>query len=284
MKPLRVLVIVKNGPLSFDREIRLRGFFSYPVPEFTWDFAAQGPANAGTLNGKYDLVAYEDGSEKQAIVSGFPTICFVIDSTLSEAHYQVRAQRAKQAGVVLVDHDDLSEFTGKVYRFPYCVNDHLFRGYGEDKTIDVSFHCGSDLERAKLRRKLGAFCAINGYSYKSGILPNVEYARSMARSKVIANWPRTLTNRPHRIFDALACGAALVTGRVPNIAEDGLMPGRDYIAVDTQDELLAEVKRLLDTGVWKEIAEAGHRVVMERHTWTVRARQLRQIIAQELKL
>ena len=94
MNPLRVLVVVKNTPLSFDREIRLRGFFSYPVQEFVWNFAVNGPMDARALKGTYDLVAYEDGSEKEGPISGFPTICFVIDSTLSEAHRQVRSRRA----------------------------------------------------------------------------------------------------------------------------------------------------------------------------------------------
>ena len=284
MKPLRVLVVVKNTPLSFDREIRLRGFFSYPVPEFVWEFTPAGPTDALALKGKYDLVAYEDGSEKQAVVCGFPTVCFVIDSTLSEAHYQVRARRAEHVDVVLVDHDDLRKFPERSRRFPYCVNDHLFYDHGDAKTIDVSFHCGSSPERSELRRKLAAFCQANGHVYKSGILPNVEYAHSMARSKVIANWLRTPANRPHRIFDALACGAALITGCIPIIAEDGLVPDRDYIAVHSHEDLLCEAQRLLTTNAWKDLAQTGHRVVMERHTWAVRARQLRQILAQELGL
>src|SRR4030067_125856 len=78
VNPLRVLVVVKNTPLSFDREIRLRGFFSYPVQEFVWNFAVNGPMDARALKGTYDLVAYEDGSEKEGPISGFPTICFVI--------------------------------------------------------------------------------------------------------------------------------------------------------------------------------------------------------------
>jgi glycosyltransferase involved in cell wall biosynthesis len=256
------------------------------VPEFEWEFVAQGPVDPGALAGKYDLVAYEDGSEKQAVIVGFPSICFIIDSTLSEAHYQIRAERARHVGVVLVDHDDLERFgnSGAVYRLTYCVNDHLFRDYGEEKTVDISFHCGSDAMRSELRRKLATFCAVNGYVYKSGILPHIEYAHAMARSKVVANWLRTPENRPHRVFDAMACGSALITQRIPYVLGDCVKAGRDYVAVDSHIELQSEAKRLLDSGAWADIAKAGHCIVMEQHTWSVRARQLRQIIGEGLGL
>ena len=42
MKPLKTLVVVKNTPASFEREGKNVGYFSYPVPEFEWDYLAPG--------------------------------------------------------------------------------------------------------------------------------------------------------------------------------------------------------------------------------------------------
>ena len=44
LNPLRVAVIVKNTPASFERDRRNMGMWSYPVDEFTWDFFALGKA------------------------------------------------------------------------------------------------------------------------------------------------------------------------------------------------------------------------------------------------
>ena len=296
MKPLRVALVVKNSPSTRERENRNMGWWSYAVPEFSWEHFWLGarPVNVERELAGFDLIFHEDGGnwchyERQNI----PVVFLSFDGTLSERHYQERLGVARQSNLVLVDHDRLERFRGNgvpVRRFPYCVNERVYRPM--EKTLDVSFHCGTGerkgfpggAERNHLRRYLGEICEQAGYSYRSGVLGLPEYAESMGRSKVIVNWPRTPTNRPHRIFDAMACGAALLSRPLPPVPEDRRVAGVHYAVFDDLAELPEKLAWLLEGERWQEIARAGHELVMANHTWSIRAQELRAMLYKELGL
>jgi glycosyltransferase involved in cell wall biosynthesis len=218
-----------------------------------------------------------------------------IDSTLSDTHYQERLKQGSMADMILVDHDKLERFkVGKkpVRRLNYCVNDHLFKPL--EKTIDVNFHCGSGArkgypggnERNELRAQLDGICKELGLSYVSGVLGLPEYAEAMGRSKVVVNLPRTPINRPHRVFDAMAAGACLLTAPIPYIIEDKLF-GNEFKYFDQKvyDDLEPVLWGLFKgSGLWTIYSEKGYNTVMDYHTWSIRAQQLRQILSEELGL
>jgi spore maturation protein CgeB len=258
------------------------GYFSYAVPEFKWTHF--DGLNADALN-KFDIVIQEDAGPKRYAGLHKPLVYVVIDSTLSEGHLESRLQRAKNADLILVDHDSLDRFThlGKpVRRWNYCVNDRLMRDYESKRDIDVSFYCGSNEERGRLRNMLRAYYKERGLNFATGTLNIVDYARAMAQSKIVVNWPRVPGNRPHRVFDALSCGACLVTGPIPAISGDERVPGRDYVEVKHLDDIPTVCDYLLDSGEWQERARWGKRLVAKYHAWSMRARQLRVILQEEL--
>lgn len=289
MKPLHVALVVKSSPSTRERENRNMGYWSYPVPEFTWDhFSFEGGADASKLK-DYDLIFQEDGGPFEYINRSTPLVYLSIDSTLSDDHYQVRLRRAKCADLVLVDHDQIERFP-RSRRLAYCVNDHVFQPL--EKSIDVSFHCGAGAskgtpggqERVDLRILLDKICQEGGWSYRSGALPLSEYAESMGRSRIIVNWPRTPINRPHRVFDAMASGACLLTGLLPNVDGDYRIPTEHYTEFSHTNILPDLIRHLLKYDLWKGVARDGYEMVMKHHTWATRAKELRELLAKELGL
>jgi spore maturation protein CgeB len=125
---------------------------------------------------------------------------------------------------------------------------------------------------------LSTYCKKRGYVYKSGVLNITEYARAMNRSKIVVNWPRAQGNRPHRVFDAMACNACLVSGKLPTVPGDELVRGRDYVEVNEIREIPDAIDALMADGSWQQIAKNGHKLVGKYHTWAIRAGQLEQIL------
>jgi hypothetical protein len=287
---MRVALVVKPSDSTQEREERNMGYWSYPVPEFEWKhFVFGGKVAYATEMNKYDVIIQEDAGPRFYKHLKKPVVYVAIDSSLSDDHLQSRLERARHADLILVDHDRLERFDSlklPVRRWNYCVNDHLMREYGEERIIDVSFHCanGGCEERKRLRTLLDEFCRDNGLEFTSGVMHITDYARSMARSKIVVNWPRVPSNRPHRVFDAMACGACLVTGPLPDVDGDELAKGHNYIEVEKLEDIPAVVGALLDSGEWRTVGQSGREMVNKYHTWTVRAGQLRQMLARELDL
>lgn len=288
---MRVALVVKNSISTQGREGRNMGYWSYPVPEFEWTHFVFGgrQAYADRMN-SYDLIFQEDAGPRDFKDCKAPLVYLAIDSTLSDDHLEARLERAQQADLILVDMDDLARFEHlgiPVRRLNYCVNDRLMKDYGEERAIDVSFHCAGNghPDRKRVRELLSEFCQKSGLTFESGILPLPEYAKAMARSKIVVNWPRTATNRPHRVFDAMACGACLISGPFPQrIPGDEMVVGRDYLEVEQIADLPMVIDHLLKSGEWRDFGRWGKRLIGKYHTWSIRARQLRQILKEELDL
>ncbi len=290
---MRIALVVKNKPAAFKRDNRGVGYFSYLVPEFEWDHFTLGDyfrfnTEAWKRIG-YDVVIQEDGGNWGEYLGPLPTAMLIIDSTLTEDHhYRPRQVHARQFGLVLVDHDKLERFScmGKVMRFSYCVNDKIFKP-GE-KCIDVSFHCASskvgDGTRSKIRQALSDWAATTDYVYTSGAMGLEEYADAMGKSRIVVNWPRVPINRPHRVFDAMASGACLVTGILPEVSEEDKQAGVHYIEVEKWEDVPATCQQLLETGDWEKYAKAGYELMKAKYTWAIRAKELREIIRQEFGL
>lgn len=288
---LHIALVVKNTPASFERDNRNMGLFSYEIPEFTWQHIA--PGKGTTLDTQelkaqgFDLIFHEDGGAWcDYIGDAIPIAYYAIDSTLSnEFHFKPRFEQARKADLVFVDHDRLERFEpcGKpVKRFSYCVNDRLFKP-AEYKTLDVCFHCGGSAERGTMRVRLSELCKTHGMSYVSGAVSLQDYARDMNRAKVVVNIPRTPTNRPHRLFDGMASGVAVVTLPVPDVSDEPRRAGLHYMEVT--DNLLEErVVTLVKNGTWELLGIAGQELVQEKHSWAVRAKQLRELIQCELSV
>ena len=287
LKPLHVAVIVKPTANWNARDGRNMGWWSYPTEHFTWEFIPLGKGKCiDTREYKthgFDLIWHEDGGSWADYVGGaIPTAYYAIDSTLSyESHYLARKEQAAKADIVFVDHDDLDRFRNgnqRVLRASYCVNEKLF--HPDAKTIDVSFNCGGSPERGRMRTLLHDMTRMHGLSYVSGAIGLDAYAHNLNRAKVVVNVPRNPSNRPHRVFDALASGAALITTPLPDVSGECRKPGLHYLEADAN--AIPELARILvENMTWQLPATMGYEWV-QQHTWRARARELRQLLSQEL--
>ena len=292
MKPLRVLVLTHNSPVALRRDDRPVGFWSYAVPDFEWDIRYAGKnAFIDTHMTGYDLIWEEDGASfPQYRRGGLPIVSYIVDSTLSyENHFLPRLKQSYQADLVLVDHDQLNRFHGNrsVRRMLHCVNDRVFKDWQRKKTVDVAFHCGSrDCEpRKETRRRLHDICKANNWIYTSGVRDLIVYAQAMNSARIVVNVPRRDGNRPHRVFDALACWTCLMTqGMHVGEAFGSLQFAHDFLQWQEYDQLEDLLEKFLRNNDWKVIADAGFLKVQREHTWAIRAVELRHLLNVELHL
>jgi hypothetical protein len=277
MKPLNVALVYRSRSPEDGAAMRLKiGLWSYPVPEFTW--TGYGVANGFTLDrGKlkgHDLIFLEDWVHGEFTGDGPPVAYWIVESNSSprrEANYHAYAERAN---LVLLDQDRLDGWPVPAHRLAYAVNEHVFRPL--EKTIDVAYHVQKTPERDEVGKWLADFCKARGYSYASGWLPVREYAESMGRARVVVHYDHRPQCRSHRVFDALACGACLVTSPLPEIDGDGFKLSEHYLEWHNQDEL----GRLIDWSLKnRETAMRGYHKVLTCHTWATRAKQLWAILS-----
>jgi spore maturation protein CgeB len=121
--------------------------------------------------------------------------------------------------------------------------------------------------------------AAAGLDY-AGWLPNFAVPQAFARFRVTVHVPR----RPYaealpgiptiRPFEALACGIPLVSAPWDDV--EGLFtPGEDYLVARNGEEMKRHLRALLnDPDLAREIAAAGRRTILDRHTCAHRADEL----------
>ena len=291
MKPLRVALIHADNPRQYRRMV---GFWAYDVPEFeVKHFGVSGKLNlnAADLVGDFDIIVREDHRTHGRIIKDarIPVAYYIVDSTLSDGHYKSRLGPAREADLILVEHDRLSRFGGlgpPVRRFGYCVNDHFFHDRGLDRVVDVGMYCrvtGAP-ERAELIRWLATFCDERGYFYAAGKRWGGKYPRAFNQTRISVNLSRTVTNRPHRVFDAMACRTCLLTSRLPPVSGEARVAGSHYLEFKDRAELAAVIDETLASGAWQTIADQGCELVQKQHTWAIRAGELRETFAEEFGL
>jgi spore maturation protein CgeB len=79
-----------------------------------------------------------------------------------------------------------------------------------------------------------------------------------------------------RVFDALATGTLVITNNTIGAVE---LFGDEFPTWTDPDDLVNQVERLLEDGPLRnQLAERYRRIVLERHTYDIRARELRDIV------
>src|SRR2546426_1812337 len=104
-----------------------------------------------------------------------------------------------------------------------------------------------------------------------------EMAALFASSKIVLN-ESILGDLNFRVFEAMACGALLLTERIDNGLLDLFVPGEE-LAVYGPDDLVAQVEQHLgDDAARTRIAARGAALVRERHTLGARMAELSAVV------
>lgn len=157
----------------------------------------------------------------------------------------------------------------RVHWMPYACDLEFFRRLECSRDLDVAFvgeHFGSNSDRARVMNALASRFRVNEQRwYLQEEIPGV-----YSRAKIVVNLPLG-DDLNFRFFEALSCGAMLVTRRVDNGQEDLFQEGKHFVAFETEAELFELVGYYLRHDSEREnIAVAGRREVMSRHSLELR--------------
>jgi spore maturation protein CgeB len=118
----------------------------------------------------------------------------------------------------------------------------------------------------------------------AGWLPNFRVPHTLGRHRFTVHVPRPHRTRPPgiatiRLFEALACGAALASAAWDDV--EGLFtPGKDYLVAAGGAEMRRHMRALAqEPELRRELGEHGRATVLARHTCAHRVDELMQIVA-----
>ena len=165
---------------------------------------------------------------------------------------------------------------------PWGIDPRLFHDRGLARTIDIAFVGVVDGNRpkraaalAELRRR---FDVVTLGDDPARRLPESDMARVFGSAKIVFN-ESVLGDVNFRTFEAMACGALLLTERTGNGLGDLFTAGR-HLAAYGPDDLLAQAAYYLERHAEREeVARNGCDAVAKHHTMAARMAQVTDWLA-----
>jgi len=161
--------------------------------------------------------------------------------------------------------------SGHVHWHPYACDVEFFYPLKIDRDLDVAFigH-GRTEERRRILSTLEQSYKINEQRYYW----QKEIPQIYSRAKIVLNLPAA-DDLNFRTFEAMSCGAMLLTRRIDNGQELLFQEGTHYAAFADENELFAKVDYYLAHPEEREaIAAAGLKEVQARHRMEQRIEEL----------
>ncbi len=225
-----------------------------------------------------DLVFYCDKSEVLRVTgleySNIPTVFYSIDTHIHGSWHCVYGGAFDTVLVAQKDHlPYFQKHNSSAFWFPLWAKDVITPK--EDKDIEVCFRGVLDPNINPKRKPF--------FEKLSKIVP-VDYAvgpydEAYARAKIVVNHILN-DDLNFRFFEALMCGALLVTPEVSNGFLDIFTPGENLVTYieNNVSDVAKKIKYYLEHDDERiRIAEAGRKLVLEQHTSLHRARTLEAI-------
>lgn len=208
-----------------------------------------------------------------------PRVYYAVDIHMNAFWQRRYARLFDLAFVAQKDWVPILERDGVPARWlPWGVDDAVFHDRGVPRRHDVCFVGSVDsalrpkraAALARLRERFDV--AVFGDSPATRLAQDA-MAVEMSAARIVFN-EAIMGDLNFRVFEAMACGALLVTERIGNGLTDLFTPG-EHLAVYEPDTLLDEIARwLADEPARARVAAAGMRLVRERHTMHARMAEL----------
>ena len=204
------------------------------------------------------------------------TACILCDTMLS---LEPRRDISRLFDDVLLYHphalDLLPHDPARVHWTPLAIDPALFFDRGHSRDLDVAF-VGSTggiwAPRRRLLERLAARYRTNDFFAPRCTFEQIPEIYNRAR--IVVHLPLFEALNP-RIFEAMGCGALLVTGRVNNRLETLFARDEHLIAFDDEEDAISRIDYYLaHEDERARIANAGYLDVHRSHTYTERFRSL----------
>lgn len=199
--------------------------------------------------------------------SPIPTACVLCDVHRNLKSRQVLAQLFDH--VFLYHRNYVGKFCdhppGDVHWLPYACDTEVFRDLGLPRDFDVAFIGQLFDRRSERRRVIEALTRQYHINEQRYYLQN-EIPQVYSRAKIVVNIP-ALDDLNFRFFEALSCGALLLTKRLANGQEELFKEDIHYVAFGSEQELFDKVELYLRNDEERnKIALAGHEEVLRHHS------------------
>lgn len=231
---------------------------------------------------KWDLFFYLDsyhpGFPQSIERLPFPTACYLLDIPYG---VKQRLVVAPFFDYVFTPHKEyletLQQVNENVFWLPFACDPEVHRRHKVEKVYEVAFAGGNPpgSMRRKILDKLARYFKMNDYTRY--YMPE-EWALIYSQAKIIFNksWTKELNMRP---FEALSCDSLLLTEKSSNGWDDLFVDGKHFVSYSSEDELFEKIRYYLTHDEEREkIAEAGHKLALEKHTYWHRVQTMLQII------
>lgn len=187
--------------------------------------------------------------------------------------------------VFLAQRDWMSDFVSagcrQIYWLPYACDPQVHRDHHVERTYDVGFvgHIVQKLQqgRYQLLTELSQRYRMNDFNK---LLYLDEMAKVYSQSKIVVNIPHR-GGFNMRVFEAMSCGALLLTEDTGNGQKELFKPGVHLEVYRSQQELFEKIDYYLaHEEKRKEIAAAGQREVLTKHRYVDRAQTILDVLQQ----
>lgn len=224
-----------------------------------------------------DLFLYVDSGERSYLPYGIETLSCPTAAFLIDVHLGGKLRRPLSAlfdYVFVAQRDFVPLYQSgprqHVEWLPLACDPVVHKPQDMPRTYDVGFvgNIGSKSDkRRRLLKALESRFTLNDYRRH---YPREALTSIYSQSKIVFNC--AISNDVNmRVFEAMACGALLVTDRIGNGLLDLFEEGRQIVTYQTEDELLDRVSYYLDHAEEREkIARAGQALVLANHTYRQR--------------
>jgi hypothetical protein len=207
--------------------------------------------------------------------SSIPTACVLCDTHRNLKPRQTLAKLFDH--VFLYQRNYVDKFVehgqGMVHWLPYACDTDFFKDLKLNRDLDIAFIGELLNHRSERSQIIGAlarkYCLNEQRYYLQQEIPQV-----YSRAKIVVNIPAG-DDLNFRFFEALSCGALLLTKRIANGQEELFKEDVHYVAFVGKQELLDKVEFYLrNDEERKKIALVGHEEVVRNHTLAQRLQTL----------
>jgi spore maturation protein CgeB len=162
---------------------------------------------------------------------------------------------------------------GHVHWLPYACDLEMFKPSGVARDLEIAF-IGQLFDDSHERRRIVGRLSERWRMNEQRLYLQDEIPGIYSRAKIVVNLPLA-DDLNFRTFEALSCGALLLTRRIANGQELLFKEDVHYVAFDDEPELFAKVEHYLSHEAERaRIADQGHAEVVAFHGLDVRLRQL----------